>query len=1001
MPREIDETQDPTPIPGEGTTPPENPGSTPNPAPGPARTTQASATAGDPSLIRTQRFNPGDTLAGRYRVVAFLGRGGMGEVYRADDLELAQSVAIKLLPSHVAADANLTERVRAEVRMARGISHKNVCRIHDIARLPDDQGGDLFISMEYVDGEDLQTLLRRIGKLPQDKAIDVARQLCAALAAAHDQGVIHRDLKPANVMLDGRGNVRLTDFGIAAIDEGAFGEGAFGDGAFGDVTTGAEANAGTPAYMAPEQFEGRAVSKASDIYALGLVIFETLTGKPAWDAKSYAELRTLREATATPVGLSSISTRGIDPALAALVERCTETDPADRPASALAVAAALPGADPVAAAIAAGETPSPELIAASGGKGALKPAIAMALTGAIIVFTALSVLLGNGTTLLTTASAPSAPVLMEETALEVLESLGHSVPDDAPIRTGWNYSGNTLARVATAISTEDLDSWDALSEPTADPLLFWLRLEPDGFSPINPAYVVDQTDPAPVGPGAVQIMLDGQRRLQSLKVIPQTEVRGDDRIPSTQEPDWSIAFEAAGLDVSLFEPTETIRRDGADADVRRGWRGVWPDPEAVLPEHEIEVFAGAADGRIVEFSIWRADPAPEARIQARPEADGGAPSDGATQPGESSPTEASTQPEEPETKAPGQDFFGETPPRHLESPNAPDAPPPARINADSVVVQYIAGIARLLVFLIITVVAGVMAYRNYRLGRCDLRRATTLGLTVFGFTTLSAALGADVSIITFEAFVGPFPLYAYGLGFALVLIACYIAVEPLARSRWPGSLVSWTRLFGGAYTDPMIGRDLLLGIAAGVAVRLAASLAQFFAPILAPSIGADTGLPTMNGTMSGLTGMRDMLGLSLAQVAVGLINAAALAFVVLIVMVLLGLLKVKRRWPAIAIVVVLVAAQSLVAPNQGPLDRIAMLAGVTLVLVVLDRVGLLAAAATITSMTLLSYFVDLAPYDQWWAPSALTPAVIVGAFTLFALRTSTAGKSLFAPTATR
>jgi serine/threonine protein kinase len=126
--------------------------------------------------------------------------------------------------------------------------------------------------MEYVDGEDLATLLRRIGKLPQDKAVDVARQLCAALAAAHDQGVIHRDLKPANVMLDGRGNVRLTDFGIAAIDE---------------ETAIADASTGTPAYMAPEQFSGEGVSKRSDIYALGLVIFELLTGRAAWRADSY------------------------------------------------------------------------------------------------------------------------------------------------------------------------------------------------------------------------------------------------------------------------------------------------------------------------------------------------------------------------------------------------------------------------------------------------------------------------------------------------------------------------------------------------------------------------------------------------------------------------------------------------------------------------------------------------------------------------------------------
>jgi serine/threonine protein kinase len=257
---------------------PTPPSSSPPSASDPNRTTGSTTTP-------TARFTPGDLVADRYRVVAFLGKGGMGEVYRADDLELAQSVAIKILPARVAADPNLAERVRAEVRLARGITHRNVCRIHDIARLPADQGGDLFITMEYVDGEDLSTLLRRIGKLPQDKAIDVARQLCAALAAAHDQGVIHRDLKPANVMLDGRGNARLTDFGIAAID---------------DALDERDASSGTPAYMSPEQFKGEGVSKKSDIYSLGLVIYELLTGRPAWKADSLAQLRTMREPRAPP-----------------------------------------------------------------------------------------------------------------------------------------------------------------------------------------------------------------------------------------------------------------------------------------------------------------------------------------------------------------------------------------------------------------------------------------------------------------------------------------------------------------------------------------------------------------------------------------------------------------------------------------------------------------------------------------------------------------------------
>src|SRR6516164_2831614 len=165
------------------------------------------------STAEEGRFVPGTLLAGRYRIIALLGRGGMGEVYRATDLTLGQSVALKFLPAEAAQNQRLLERFHGEVRVARQVSHPNVCRVYDIGEVD----GTPFISMEYIDGEDLASLLTRIGRLPADKALDTARRICAGLAAAHDRGIIHRDLKPQNIMMNKRGEVIIMDFGLAAI----------------------------------------------------------------------------------------------------------------------------------------------------------------------------------------------------------------------------------------------------------------------------------------------------------------------------------------------------------------------------------------------------------------------------------------------------------------------------------------------------------------------------------------------------------------------------------------------------------------------------------------------------------------------------------------------------------------------------------------------------------------------------------------------------------------
>src|SRR5438876_1458929 len=255
------------------------------------------------------RFAPGQLLGGRYRIIALLGRGGMGEVYRADDLTLEQPVALKFLPQSLVNDQQALTRFRNEVRVARQVSHPNVCRVYDLGEAE----GQYFLSMEYVDGEDLGSLLRRIGRLPADKAIEVARKLCAGLAAAHEKGVLHRDLKPANVMLDARGQVLLTDFGLAGLA--------------GEIE-GAEVRNGTPAYMAPEQLAGEEVTVKSDIYALGLVLYEIFTGRLPFESDTLAGLmRAQRESV--PVSPSTV-VRDLDPRVERVILRCLSPRPAMR-----------------------------------------------------------------------------------------------------------------------------------------------------------------------------------------------------------------------------------------------------------------------------------------------------------------------------------------------------------------------------------------------------------------------------------------------------------------------------------------------------------------------------------------------------------------------------------------------------------------------------------------------------------------------------------------------
>ena len=265
--------------------------------------------------------------------------------------------------------------------------------------------------------------------MPPDKAVQIARQLCAGIAAAHEKGVLHRDLKPANVMLDGNGDVRIADFGIATLGE------VEGDGV-----------AGTPQYMAPELLAGRPGTTKSDIFALGLILFEVFTGKRAYEAKTLADLKQLHD-TATLTTPSSIVS-DLDPAVERVILRCLEKDPEKRPASALTVAAALPGGDPLAAALAAGETPSPELLVAAGESVAVPVAPALAMLAGFFLVLVLGVVAGSRGSVISQLPMAIPRDALADRANQILKKLGHGSGsrrscDGVPLRRRLHPMGTT------------------------------------------------------------------------------------------------------------------------------------------------------------------------------------------------------------------------------------------------------------------------------------------------------------------------------------------------------------------------------------------------------------------------------------------------------------------------------------------------------------------------------------------------------------------------------
>ncbi|MDA8020520.1 MAG: serine/threonine protein kinase [Thermoanaerobaculia bacterium] len=679
----------------------------------------------DTSSPSRSRLEPGSVFGGRFRIIAELGRGGMGRVLRAHDLVLDLEVALKILP-----EGGSAEQLAQEVRLARQVSHPNVCRVFDFG----EADGVTFLSMEYVDGEDLGSLLRRIGRLPREKLLDLSHQLCAGLNAAHAAGILHRDLKPANIMIDGQGRVRITDFGIAS-----------GLVRTAEADTGSPQNpvAGTPAYMAPELWEGRP-SRASDLYALGLVLFEMATGEQALRAKTPAGFLRLH-AEQKPV--SSPRLEQVDAAFEEVIRRCLDSNPERRPSSARAVAESLPDGDRLQRALDAGETPSPDLVAdasaaRAGGLSSRRAAVSSLLVLAVLL--GLLFVLGERAFPSRHVWKQRSPEAMAERASSLLRGLGHESDDR---HRAWGFRPSAF-----------------LDDP--DDLFFWYRESPEWLVAWGLSFGVLESrvsyyDPPPIVEGSVQMLLESDGRLVTLKVLTgdfallsrftsaEVEAGAISSLSQIREPDWTALHEAVGWkDISFQEVTPQVVPP-MYVDRQRAWRA--DDPQR---EGEWLLEAASFDGRIVFADV---------RAVAEPDLD-----------------ELFEMPL----------FYG------------------------------LIAIALQFEWLALWLAAAVLALVNLRSQRGDLRGAARLAVTVSLLRLGRWLLASDHAPP--EVFVETLHL---GLARSLLDAAftwlAYLALEPTVRRLWPHTLVAWSRLLRGRWRDVEVARSVLVGCVAGTGWALA------------------------------------------------------------------------------------------------------------------------------------------------------------------------------------
>ncbi len=839
-------------------------------------------TTGD---IKNGNFVAGTVLANRYRIFGLIGKGGMGEVYKAEDLQLNQVVALKFLPEALARDEAALARFRGEVRTARQVAHVNVCRVFDIGEID----GRHFLSMEFIDGDDLSSLLRRIGRLPSDKALEISRQLCYGLHAIHQAGILHRDLKPANIIIDSKGKARITDFGIADLEE--------------DIAKD-NLRIGTPAYMSPEQITGKDVTAKSDLYSLGLLLYEIFTGKQAFQSDSVHELLQQQQ-TLAPTNPSEIL-RDINPLVEKTILQCLEKNPANRPKNALQVAMMLPGGNPLEAAIAAGETPSPEMVAASPKIGSLRPIVALALL--------LTALLGYGFMLAnskTTAAhhfipLDKSPDVLRQRSRELVEKFGYRLIDS------YHRFENSQSYVKYLMKNDQtLERWQKLTTGQPAVYSFEYRTSPQPIVPLT-LEVPTWSDPPNIISGMTRTRIDTTGRLIFFEGVPP-------RVKEANQPrsefDWAGVFKEAGFELANFQAVEPQLTPPQAFDEQRAFSGNYPD----RPEIAIRVEAAVYQGKLVSFEIV-----------------------------------------EPWTPTPGQAL--------VSSGNLGE------------------NVFIVLMFLGMLFGGGWLALRNYRAGRSDLKNAVRLALLLFA---------AQMIIWVFQthhvASFDEFRLFTNALAFALiwVVLGClfYLAFEPYLRKIAPERVISWNRLLAGDWRDPLVGRDVLIGIAGSSLIAIVAQIPRFYIPRWQGMNNVDVMPAKM---LSGIEGFPVIFATSIT-------NGLAASFAVSFFILLFGLI-LRRKWLGVAVFWSVFTTFNILAfvssQDRDLVSLVASIIGFTIMVLIAARFGVVA----LMVFFLFSTFDDV-PFNTdlsvWYSGNFILFVMILLGLSFYGFYTSIAGAKIF------